>query len=132
MKTLKIVFATDDGNSFMDRHFGDAKYFDLHEIGSDHAQFIRRIENSVSKKDESHADGQKAFGIAGLFKADGIQVLVSKKFGANINKMKTQFVCVLMNDGQISKSVKTIQREYERIVTEWNRGKTRHFINLKQ
>ena len=131
MDAFKIVFATDDGTSFMDRHFGDAEYFDLYEVSTEDVQFIKRIENNAFKRDGKYAIGQKAAGIAGLFKKDNVHVLVSKKFGANINKMNTKYVCLLMNDNQISDSIAKIQDKFDRIKKEWDKGESRHFINLK-
>ena len=32
MKKLKVAFATDDGKTFMDRHFGDAEYYYIYEM----------------------------------------------------------------------------------------------------
>jgi predicted Fe-Mo cluster-binding NifX family protein len=132
MDKLRIVFATDDGETFIERHFGDAGYFDLYEISPEEARFIKRFENTVSQQDAHSADDRKASGIAGLFKRDGVHVLVSKKFGANINRMKTKFVCVLMNEQKIPDSLKTIQHHYKRIVAEWHEGESRHFLNLKR
>ena len=132
MEKLLIIFATDNGKSFMDRHFGDAKYFDLYEINPDNSHFVKRIKNAISNIEDKHADGQKAVGIAGLFKNDGVHVLASQKFGANINKMKSKFVCILMNERQISESVKTIQQEFDRIVAEWDKGEFRHYLNFKK
>lgn len=135
MDKLHIVFATDDGETFVDRHFGDAKYFDLYQITPHEVQFIKRFENTVpehEQHDVHSADVRKASGIAGLFNRDGVQVLVSKKFGANINRMKTKFVCVLDKEQKISESLKTIQSNFERIVVEWNKGESRHFLNLKR
>lgn len=132
MEKLIVVFATDDGVNFMDRHFGDAKWFDLYEIGPDKSLHIKRINNTVTEQDENHSSMQKAAGITGLFIKDGVQVLVSKKFGANINKIKTKFVCLLMNENDISESITVIQQNYIKIDEEWNKGKSRHFLNLKQ
>ena len=44
------------------------------------------------------------------------------QFEGHIKKMKTKFVCILMNEQHISDSVKTIQQEYDRIVAEWDNG----------
>ncbi|MEJ2545611.1 MAG: NifB/NifX family molybdenum-iron cluster-binding protein [Calditrichaceae bacterium] len=132
MEKLVVIFATDNGKSYMDRHFGDAEYFDLYEINQGDVHFIKRIKNVISNTEDKHVSEQKAVGIAGLFKNDGVHVLVSKKFGANINKMKTKFVCILMNEQHISDSVKTIQQEYDRIVAEWDNGESRHYLNFKK
>ena len=132
MDKIITAFATDDGLSFMDRHFGDANQYDIHEINPSETNFIRVINNIINEDEEVHADPNKAKGIAYLLKKEKVQVLVSKKFGANINRMKKKFVCILMNDKQISESIKTIQQYFYVIVDEWEKGEIRNFINLKQ
>jgi len=130
MQKIITAFATDDGLTFMDRHFGDALQYDIYEISATKVDFIRAITNTIEEED-MHADPNKAKGIAGLLKQDGVQVLVSKKFGANINRMKKKFVCILMNDKQISGSITIIQQHFEHIIKELEKGEKRHFLNMK-
>ena len=132
MDKIIAAFATDDGVSFMDRHFGDANQYAIHEINPSEAKFIRIISNTIDEDEEVHADPKKAKNIAHLLKKKKVQVLVSKKFGANINRMKKKFVCILMNDKQISESIRILQKNFNTIITEWEKGETRKFINLKQ
>ena len=125
---IKVAFATDDGKTFMDRHFGDA-----YEITEKDSEFIKRIKNTTEEDNESiHADPEKAKGVAGLFKGENIQVVVSKVFGPNIKRIKKKFVCVLMNDNSISKSIKNIQETIHIIDKEWNKGEERSHLNLKE
>ena len=66
---MKIAFATDNGKNFMDRHFGDAQYYDIYEIVKDKADFLKRIINTTEEDDEHiHADPKKAKGVVNLFK----------------------------------------------------------------
>ena len=130
MRKIITAFATDDGKTYVERHFGDAAQYEIYEIGAESQKHIRTIIN-VTDEEKIHADANKAKGVAGLFKKDGVQVLVSKKFGGNINRMKKKFVCILMNDPYIPDSIKTIQRHFEQIVKELEKGEERHFLNLK-
>ena len=130
MQKIITAFATDDGNSFVDRHFGDALQYEIYEIGADTYKHIATI-NNVTEEEEMHADPNKAKGVAGLFKKDKVRILVSKKFGGNINRMKKKFVCILMNDPQISDSIKTIQHHFNQVVAELEKGEDRHFLNYK-
>ena len=129
---VNIAFATDDGKTFMDRHFGDAEYYYVYEISETESKFLKKIKNTTEEDDESkHADPEKAKGVAGLFKNENIKVVVSKVFGANIKRIKKKFVCVLMNDNSISDSIKTIQQKFDVINNEWNNGEERNHLNLK-
>ncbi len=131
MQKIITAFATDDGETFVDRHFGDALQYEIYEIGVDSHKHIATI-NNVTEEEEMHADPNKAKGVAGLFKKDRVQVLVSKKFGGNINRMKKKFVCILMNDPQIPDSIKTIQRHFDPVIKELEKGEDRHFLNWKK
>ncbi|MBU8891401.1 MAG: hypothetical protein KOO66_01380 [Bacteroidales bacterium] len=130
---MKVAFATDDGKTFMDRHFGDAEYYDVYEISENDWEFKKRIKNTTEEDDESiHADPEKAKGIAGLFKGENIQVLVSKVFGPNIKRIKKKFVCVLMNNNSIPESIKSLHQSIQIIDKEWSKGEDRSHLNLKE
>ena len=129
---LRFAFATDDGKTYIDRHFGDADYYDIYEISSTENKFIKRINNTTEEDDEDiHADPVKAKGVVDLFKLDKVQIVVSKVFGPNIKRIKKKFVCVLFNDEKISDSIKIIQKNIDIFVDEWEKGETRNHINLK-
>ena len=130
---IKVAFATDDGKTFMDRHFGDAEYYDVYEIDKDKSKFIKRIMNTTEEDDENiHADPVKAKGVTSLFKDENIKVVVSKIFGPNIKRIKKKFVCVLMNDSSISESIISIQNCMNIIYNEWEKGEERKHLNLKE
>ena len=129
---IKVAFATDDGKVFIDRHFGDAKCYDVYEISESDSKFIKRILNTTEEDDESkHADQEKAKGVAGLFKNEKIKVVVSKVFGPNIKRIRKKFVCVLMNSDSIPDSIENIQKNFDLINSEWNKGEGRNHLNLK-
>ena len=130
---IKMAFATDDGKTFMDRHFGDAEYYDVYEIDKDKSKFIKKIMNTTEEDDEDiHVDPEKAKGVAGLFKNENIKVVVSKVFGPNIKRIKKKFVCILMNDSSISESIKSIQNCMNIIYDEWEKGEERKHLNFKE
>ena len=130
---MRVAFATDEGRIFMNRHFGDAKYYDVYNIDENSSSFIKRITNTTEEDDEEiHADPKKAKGVINLFKEDNIQVLVSKVFGPNIKRIKKKFVCILMNDSSISESINKIQESIQIVNKEWNKGEERSYINLKE
>ena len=130
---IKVAFATDDGETYMDRHFGDAQYYDVYTIDENSSSFVKRITNTTEEDDEKiHADPKKAKGVTSLFKEDNIQVVVSKVFGPNIKRIKKKFVCILMNDKNISESIISIQKFMNIVNNEWEKGKERRHLNLKE
>ena len=77
MKKFKIAFATDNGETFVSRHFGDAKFYDIYEMVEGSIEFVKRISNTVDEEEEVHADPKKAKGISGLLLKEGVTVVVS-------------------------------------------------------
>ena len=128
---LITAFATDDGKMFMDRHFGDANYYDIYKISATGMEFIKRIDNTTEEEDdEIHADPKKAKGISGLLKEEKVQVVVSKVFGPNIKRIKKNFVCIVMSKKDVPESITYIQQKFDTIVKEWNKGEERLILKV--
>ena len=130
---MKIItaFATDDGKSFINRHFGDANYYFIYEISSSDAKFIKKISNTTEEDEEIHADPKKAKGVTKMLKNENVKVVVSKIYGPNIKRIKKKFVCILMNNNNFYECAKTIQKKMDIIIDEWNKGEIRNHLNLK-
>jgi len=131
---MKIItaFATDDGKSFIDRHFGDANYYAIYEISKSEIKFIKKIKNeTINYKEEIHSDPKKAKGVAELLKNEKVTTVISKIYGPNIKRIKKKFVCILMNNNNFYECAKTIQKKMDIIIDEWNKGDTRNHINLR-
>jgi len=41
MEKIITAFATDDGKSFIERHFGDSNYYYIYEMSSSGVEFIK-------------------------------------------------------------------------------------------
>ncbi len=130
MKKLKIAFATDDGKTFMERHFGDAEYFYIYEINKENTEFIKIINNTTEEEEDVHADPKKAGSIAKLLKQEKVQIVVSKVFGPNIKRIKRKFVCILMKENSIENSIEIIKNNLSTISEEWRKGEERNFLKL--
>jgi predicted Fe-Mo cluster-binding NifX family protein len=128
--TIRAAFATDDGVGFMDRHFGDAAYFDIYDIDESSMNFVQRIINSMAEDKAAHADTAKAGGITGLLKQKNVNTAVSKVFGPNIMRIKKNFVCLRMDDPSIAAAGARLRKYYARIREEWEKGEDRTFLNL--
>ena len=131
MEKFLIAFATDDGKTFMDRHFGGADFFDIYEINKDEANFLKRINNTVDEEEEVHADPKKAKGISHLLMKENVNVVAAKVFGPNIKRIRKKFVCVLMNDATLDDSIKNLCENIESVHNEWEKGEDRKHISLK-
>ena len=130
MQNLKVAFATDDGKTFMDRHFGDAKHYYIYKIDNENSEFVKKISNTTEEEEDIHADPKKAKSIAKLLKQEKVQVVVSKIFGPNIKRIKKKFVCILMKEYSIENSIDIIKSNFLMIAEEWEIGENRSFLKL--
>jgi len=130
---MKIAFATKEENKFTETHFGDANYYEIYEIFQSQEKFITRIKNTTEEDNEEiHADPKKAKSVMKLFEKEDVKVVVSVVFGPNIKRIKKKFVCILINDKTVLESIKTLQKEYQLITNEWEKGEEREHLNFKR
>ena len=130
MEKIRVAFATDNGKTFMGRHFGDADFYDIYEIDGNKANFIKRIDNTVDEEEEVHADPKKAKGISKLLLNENINVVVSKIFGPNIKRIKKKFVCIVVKDEEIEDGIHKICANIEKIYNEWGKGEERKHLSF--
>lgn len=130
---MRVAFATDNGNSFIKRHFGDANYFDIYEISDNKCNFIERLTNTSKRvKEEVHADPQKAGAVAQILKDKDVKVVVGKIFGPNIKRIKKKFVCAIVEYDSIEDTLSHLREDMDRINSEWKKGKERKYLVLKK
>ena len=133
MEKILVAFATDNGQNFIDRHFGDADYYDIYKVDEDSADFVQRIDNTVDEVEEVHADPKKAKGVTNLLMNENVKVVVSKIFGPNIKRIKKKFVCIVMNDESLDKSIGRLCKNIRLVVDEWEKGAERkHLVFRKE
>jgi predicted Fe-Mo cluster-binding NifX family protein len=131
---LKITaaFATDEGKNFIERHFGDARYFDIYVIDENSSSFLKRIDNYTGKDEgeEVHGDPVKAGGIMELLSQVKVNVAVSKNFGPNINRILKKFACVRMVGNDIAEGINQIQKNLAMVYAELDKDEGRRHITL--
>ena len=112
--SLKIACATSDGVHFHDGHFGDAEKYIIYDITSERYTKIDEIPN-LSPEEKMHADPRKAKSITAMMKTYGVEVLVNKRFGPNITRIRKKFVPVIVSDDKIDTALKKILQRYKEI-----------------
>ncbi len=132
MDKLITAFATDDGKSFIDRHFGDADFYDIYEISSQSINLLKRIDNTTEEDDDEdgHGDPVKAQGVTGMLKKEGVTMSVSRVFGPNLKRIKKKFLCIIVKEGSIEDSLKKLQDTFPALLEEWSKGEERNFIKI--
>jgi len=131
MEKILVAFATDDGKEFIDRHFGDADFYDIYEIDENSADFVKRIDNTVDEE-EVHADPRKAKGISQLLEKENVKVVVARVFGPNIKRIKKKFVCIVMNDESLDESMNRLCKNIRIVAAEWEKGEDRKHLVLRK
>ncbi len=130
MEKMIAAFATDDGRNYIDRHFGDAEHYDIYEISAAGSKFLKRIDNTTEDENDEtgHGDEKKARGIAGILKAEGVHIAVSRVFGPNLKRIRKKFLCVLFKSGSIERGIETLRDNYSTLLSEWDKGEKRSFL----
>jgi predicted Fe-Mo cluster-binding NifX family protein len=129
---LLIAFATDNGETFNDDHFGMAKYYHVYRFSDDAEEFVEQRENVEFQEDESkkHGDPEKARATSSVLR--GVDVVVSRKFGPNITRMVKRFVCVVVRANVISDAVRIVKNHLDEVIEEKNKAKDRRHLILKE
>lgn len=127
---LIIACATDDGRTYISRHFGDADYYALYQLEGNTCTFLRKIPNT-SIKEEKHADPEKAKSVTVILKEEQVQVVISKEFGPNISRIKQHFVPVIVKVETLEAGFEKVREHIESIAAELEKGKARSFLVLK-
>lgn len=118
-RSLKVAFGTDDGISMKsDNHCGQSKFYNVYEITEDGYTFLEQRMNVKYSEDETlkHGDPGKAKAVSSVL--NGIDVIVCNIFGPNITRIVKKYVCVVVREKDLKKSIELIMRNFDRIVLD--------------
>src|SRR6056297_3178052 len=108
-----IACATNDGQTFVDSHFGDANKYDLYEITEEGVHFLKTVKNHTEEEEGVHADPKKAKGIASLLKQHNVQIGVSRFCGPNIKRVAKHFLPIIISEKQIKEGLFMIMKQFQ-------------------
>ncbi len=131
METLIVAIATDDGNHLPEHHFGEAAFYSIYRFNALDYEFLKRIRNPGSEHEETHGDARKAANIGKLLKPEGVQLLVSRQFGKNIERMRREFLPVLVAQSEIVETLRYLQQNFDLLRAEWQKGSERRHLILR-
>lgn len=128
---LLIAFGTDDGVNLNNDHVGMARYFYIFRFSDGGEELVEQRSNVEFKGDEStkHGDPEKARATSSVLQ--NVDVLVGKKFGPNLPRLLSKFVCVVVRTEAISNAIEALHANMSRIVEEKNKAENRRHIVLK-
>lgn len=128
---ITAAVATNDGKTTIKKHFGDADYYYIYEVSAEQFHLLKKIDNSSDVEEERHADPRKAKSVAAVLSSENVNTAVAKVFGPNLKRIKSKFVCVIVNDEQIEDAVKKVQQRCQDIEAEWNKGLERSYLKFE-
>ncbi len=131
MDTLVIAIATNDGKTLPESHFGEAVAYYIYRMNGRDYELLKGINNPFGEHEKAHGDAAKAGNIGRLLKPEGVQVLVSRQFGRNIERMRREFLPVIVAEVDLGKVLKRLQENFERLQTEWQKGQERRHLILR-
>ena len=118
-----IACATNNGQTFVDSHFGDADKYDLYEMKKEGYRFLKSVKNHTEEEEGVHADPKKAKGIASLLKQHDVQIGVSRIFGPNIKRVAKHFLPIIISEKNIKEGLSLLLTQYEVITDALNEEK---------
>jgi len=128
---LFIAFATDDGDTFNDDHFGMARFFHIYKFSRGGEEFIETRKNARYQEDETirHGDPEKAQAVSSVLK--DIDVIVGRKMGPNIFRLLKKYVCVVNKTAFIHDAIVQVHENMKKIMEEKEKGEDRKHIVLR-
>ena len=127
---LTVALATNDGQNFINKHFGEANKYQIYEFNNDNYKYIKSIQNN-SITEEKHADPKKAKSIVKILKEKNVHCGVSCAFGPNIKRVKKHIVPVIMKEEDMETGIQKLIDNFTSLEKCWNDGKNREHINIK-
>lgn len=128
-----IACATNDGQTFVDSHFGDADKYDLYEMKKEGYRFLKSVKNHTEEEEGVHADPKKAKGIAFLLKQHDVEIGVSRIFGPNIKRVAKHFLPIIISEKNIKEGLSLLLNQYEIIIDALNKENAGYLkINKEQ
>lgn len=98
-KSIRFAFAVNQLNAFEPQNFGNADKFLIYEWVNNDFLFLKEEANRFKDLDDDHVNGsgRKGKAILAFLKNLDINVLVSIKFGKNIQMVNTSFIPVIVS-----------------------------------
>ncbi len=128
MDPLIIACATDDQETFISDHFGEAKYFMLYRLMPEGWEHVKILENNAREGEEhghhhhghghghGHGEGAKAQAILEHFREEDVDVFVSRRFGPNIVRINKYVLPVIVREAvTLREGLEACRRRYEEL-----------------
>lgn len=113
---IRFAFAVSRENSFENTHFVDAFKFLFYEIAENRIYFAEsEINFHQSPREDEHGNPEKAPRMIRYLKERNIHVLVSMKFGKNIDLLRNEFLPIKVCGTEPYEVTKCLSKNLEKI-----------------
>ncbi len=96
-QSINFAFAVSAAQVFEPKHFGDADNFLMYHWDGEAMHFVEVLPNPFITFDEEHGSKRKGVAISDFLAAQDIHVLVSKRFGKNVQVVNQHFLPVMID-----------------------------------
>jgi predicted Fe-Mo cluster-binding NifX family protein len=120
-KPIKFALAVNHFNAFEPKNFGNADKFLFYEWINNEFIFLNEVVNQYKSSTEEHAGGsvEKGRAIIDFLKSHDITVLVSTRFGKNIQMVNRNFIPVIVFSETPEEVIATLRRHIKWIEDEF-------------
>ena len=128
-KSLIIAIGTDDEKTIKpDDHFGMSKYFQIWLYSDGQLELLETRENSKYEEDKTriHGDPNKVKATSSILK--GVDVMLGKMMGANIQRLKNKFVPTITREPLIKNALTIIKENINEIMEEYEKQERKGII----
>jgi len=134
-QTIRLALAVDHKGPLKSRHFGDADKYLIYEISNKDHIFQNEEINIYKNFDEEieHGSPGKGKAIMDLLTGSGVNVLVSRQFGKNIQMVNRLFVPVIVYSEEPAEVLDTLVKHIKWIENELkNNSKAYKLFTVKK
>ena len=110
MNSFLVACATNDKQTFIPDHFGEAKYFMLYRLTREGYEHVKTLVNRARDGEghghhhhghgHGHGEGGKARAILDHFREEHVDVFISRRFGPNIVHISKVVLPVVIRQGE--------------------------------
>ena len=132
--TLLVAFATRDGDAIPKGHFGEAPRFDIYRLSETMVERVASVHNprTGASRSDHQQTGRGGGGIGRFLGEHGAQVMVSRGFGPNIQRMRRRFLPVKVDLDSVAGAIGLLQANWPTVQAQWLQGEERKHLVLRR
>ena len=125
---LCFAFAVSENNQFEKKHFGVADKYLIYKQDGDGIKLFSEEINKFKLLDEEveHGSKKKGEAIIQFLKKRNVNVLVSRQFGKNINRVNSHFIPVKISVDRPDEILDVLYKQLPWIEDEWNNNSSNY------